>query len=64
MSSLPTALILGETVLRVGAGGDVSSEGANVELKASTGFKAEGGASAEVSSGGTMKVSGTLVQIN
>lgn len=43
---------------------DVKSEGVNMEIKASASFKAEGSASAEVSSSGTMTVKGSLVQIN
>ncbi len=46
------------------ASGDLKVEGVNAELKASAAFKAEGTASTEVSSNGTMTVKGTLVQIN
>jgi Rhs element Vgr protein len=43
---------------------DFGVEGVNVEIKASAELKAEGGASAEVKSSGTMTVKGSLVQIN
>lgn len=46
------------------ASGDVNIEGTNISPKASAEFKAEGSSSAEVSSGGTMTVKGSLVQIN
>jgi hypothetical protein len=39
-------------------------EGVNMELKASAELKAGGGASAEVSSNGTVTLKGALVQIN
>lgn len=43
---------------------DFKVEGLNVEVKASAGYKAEGGASAELSSNGITKVKGSMVQIN
>jgi hypothetical protein len=43
---------------------DLKTEATNLELKATAEFKAEGGASAEVSSSGMMTISGSLVQIN
>ncbi len=50
--------------LALKAATDLKAEGVNAELAASAAFKAEGSASAEVSSGGTMTVKGALVQIN
>lgn len=50
--------------IQIKAGGDVNIEGTNVNLTASAQLKAEGSAGAEVSSGGTTKVKGSLVQIN
>ena len=52
----------GEIVLK--ADSDLKLEGMNTEVKASTEFKAEGGASAELKSSGTLTVKGSLVQIN
>lgn len=46
------------------ASGDISLEGTNVKGVANAEFKAEGSAGAEVSSGGTTVVKGSLVQIN
>jgi uncharacterized protein (DUF2345 family) len=43
---------------------DFKVEGLNVELKASAGYKAEGGASTELSSNGITKVKGSMVQVN
>jgi Rhs element Vgr protein len=43
---------------------DLKTEAVNMELKASAELKAEGGASAEISSSGTMTVKGALVLIN
>lgn len=43
---------------------DIKAEGVNMELKSSAQLKAEGGAGAEVSSGGSTKVKGAIVQIN
>lgn len=43
---------------------DVKVEGVNISLKASAQFKAEGSAGAEVSSGATAVLKGSLVQIN
>ncbi len=48
----------------VKAAGDVRIEGVNVEIKASASLTAEGGAGAELKSGGTTVVKGSLVQIN
>ncbi len=50
--------------IKLEASGDLKAEATNSEIKASAEFKAEGGASAEVSSSGTMTVKGSLVQIN
>lgn len=46
------------------AGGDVAIEGTNVSLKASAECKVEGSAGAEISSGGSTTVKGSIVQIN
>jgi Rhs element Vgr protein len=46
------------------ATGDLKSEGTNVESKATSSFKAEGSAGAELSSSATLVVKGSLVQIN
>ncbi|HCE58272.1 MAG TPA: Rhs element Vgr protein [Prolixibacteraceae bacterium] len=46
------------------ATGDVKIEGINIELKASAQLKAEGSAGAELSSGATATVKGSIVQIN
>jgi uncharacterized protein involved in type VI secretion and phage assembly len=43
---------------------DLKGEGLNTEFKSSASFKAQGNASAEVSSSGTLTVKGALVQIN
>lgn len=43
---------------------DLTGEGVNTELTASAAFKAEGSATAEVSSSGTLTLKGALVQIN
>ncbi len=53
----------GEIALKASRG-DLKAEALNAELKGSVGFKAEGGATAEVSSSGVMTVKGSLVQIN
>lgn len=50
--------------IKIVAGGDVTLEGTNMELKGSAAFKAEGSSSAEMSSSGTLTVSGSLVKIN
>jgi Rhs element Vgr protein len=50
--------------LKLIATSDLTGEGVNAEFTASAAFKAEGSASAEVSSSGTMTVKGALVQIN
>lgn len=50
--------------ITIKASGDVNIEGTNVNAKASAAFKAEGSAGAEVSSGATTTVKGSLVQIN
>ena len=52
----------GEMVLE--AKGDLTATGANVDLQASMSFKAEGGASAELSSAAQTTVKGAIVQIN
>ncbi len=46
------------------ASGDVKVEGANVSSSASAQLKAEGSAGAEISSGGSTVVKGSIVQIN
>lgn len=43
---------------------DIEAEGMNVNMKASTGFMAEGSASLEAKSGGTTTIKGSIVQIN
>lgn len=48
----------------VKATGDVKIEGVNIELKASAQLKAEGSAGAELSSGASTTVKGSMVQIN
>jgi Rhs element Vgr protein len=46
------------------ATGDVNIEGANINIKASTQFKAEGSAGVEMSSSATAVLKGSIVQIN
>jgi hypothetical protein len=46
------------------ATGDIKAEGVNMNLKGSAQTKLEGGSGAEVSSGGTTNVKGSMVQIN
>ncbi len=46
------------------ATGDVKLEGANIGVQASAAFKAEGGSGAELSTGATAVIKGSLVQIN
>ncbi len=46
------------------ASGDVSIEGTNINIAANAAFKAEGASGAEVSSGATAVLKGSLVQIN
>jgi len=46
------------------ATGDLNIEATNLNLKANAGFKAEGSASAEISSSGSTTVKGSIVQIN
>jgi hypothetical protein len=46
------------------AQGDLNADGLNIEMKSSTAFKADGGGSADLTSNGTLKVKGSLVQIN
>jgi phage gp45-like len=43
---------------------DFGAEGLNVNLKASTAFKAEGSATAELSSGGNTTVKGGMLMLN
>jgi Rhs element Vgr protein len=50
--------------IKITASGDVTIQGVNVSTSADAELKAEGSASAEVSSSGTMVVKGSLVQIN
>lgn len=44
--------------------GDLNLEATNINVKANAGFKAEGSASAEISSTGSTTVKGSIVQIN
>jgi hypothetical protein len=46
------------------ATGDMKCEGKNIELKSSAQAKLEGSSGAELKSGGTTKVTGSMVQIN
>jgi hypothetical protein len=50
--------------ISVKASGDLNLEGMNVNVKANASLKAEGSASADISSTGTTSVQGSLVQIN
>ncbi len=50
--------------INIKAAGDVNIEGANITIAASAQFKGEGGSSAEISSGGSTVVKGSIVQIN
>ena len=50
--------------INIKAGGDITIEGTNLNLKASSNFKAEGGAGAELSTSATAIVKGSIVQIN
>jgi len=50
--------------IRIKASGDVNIEGANVNLKASAQFKAEGSSGLEVSSGAVTVIKGSQVKIN
>ncbi len=50
--------------INIKATGDLNFEGTNINVKANAGFKAEGSASAEVSSSGTTTIKGSIVQIN
>lgn len=50
--------------INIKASGDLTLEGTNVNTKANMGFKAEGSASAEVSSSGSTTIKGSIVQIN
>lgn len=50
--------------LELEASGDVSITGSNIEFKATTAFKAEGNAGAELSSNGQTEVKGSIVSIN
>jgi Rhs element Vgr protein len=52
----------GEIIIK--AGKDVKTEGLNISMKASGSFTAEGSGSAELKSGATTTVKGSLVQIN
>ena len=52
----------GDIVIK--AGKNVKIEGQEVSADGSIGFKAKGGASNEITSGGTLKIQGSLVQIN
>ncbi|WP_025741557.1 type VI secretion system tip protein VgrG [Aquimarina pacifica] len=50
--------------IQIKASGDVTIEGTNVNVTANASFKAEGASGAEVSSGATAVLKGSLVQIN
>ncbi len=50
--------------ISIKASGDLHLEGTGISLAASADFKAEGGAGAEISSGGATVVKGSVVQIN
>lgn len=50
--------------INIKATGDLNLEGLNINAKAGVGFKAEGSASAEISSSGSTTVKGSIVQIN
>ena len=50
--------------ISIKATGDVKIEGVNVEISASASMKASGSAGAELSSSGSTKVQGSMVQIN
>ncbi len=50
--------------VNIKANGDINIEGTNINLKASANFKAEGGAGAELSTGATAILKGSIVQIN
>lgn len=50
--------------LNIKASGDVKVDGVNLNLKSSARFKAEGSAGAELSTGATAVLKGSLVQIN
>lgn len=50
--------------ITIKATGDLNLEGTNINVKANAGFKAEGAASAEVSSSGSTTIKGSIVQIN
>ncbi|MDX1636322.1 MAG: type VI secretion system tip protein VgrG [Balneolaceae bacterium] len=50
--------------ITIKATGDLNLEATNVNAKANAGFKAEGSASAEVSSSGSTTIKGSIVQIN
>ncbi len=50
--------------LKLVASTDLSSEGTNVELAASSSFKAQGSTATELTSNGTLTIKGTLVEIN
>ena len=52
------------TDIKIKATGDVKIEGVNVEISASASMKASGSAGAELSSSGSTKVQGSMVQIN
>lgn len=50
--------------IQIKASGDIKMEGTNIELKASAGLNAEGGASAAFTSSGNTEIRGSIVQIN
>ena len=54
----------GSAAVSIKATGDATIEGANVKATAQTQFKAEGSAGAEVSSGASTTIKGSIVQIN
>ncbi|AXT53603.1 type VI secretion system tip protein VgrG [Aquimarina sp. BL5] len=50
--------------VNIKASGDVNIEGANINIKAQSAFKAEGSSGAEVSSSASTVIKGSIVQIN
>ncbi|WP_299222260.1 type VI secretion system tip protein VgrG [uncultured Aquimarina sp.] len=50
--------------VNIKASGDVNIEGANINIKAQSAFKAEGSSGAEVSSSASTTIKGSIVQIN
>lgn len=57
-------LLESDSDINIKASGDVNIEGINVNVAANANLKVEGGAGAELSSGGNTVVKGSIVQIN